>query len=125
MTLKFRNIYAVDDLLNGSFQSSNSFVVISVHISFNVTSQNESHFFQIRRVRWSSELLSSGLLVPQYQNAAAKVLLDIKHFLDAMDARSVLHELHLIEIMVTLVNGDESIFQNFHISFSSHLVDNG
>lgn len=38
--LKCPNIYVDNDFLNGSFQLNNGFVVISVHIAFNIASQN-------------------------------------------------------------------------------------
>lgn len=49
---------------------------------------------------------------------------DIKHFLSMMGSNSVLHEPHLVEIMVTLDNGGETIFPNFHIFFNIYCAVN-
>lgn len=72
-----------------------------------------------------SEFHSSGILVPQNQNTASKVLLqDIKHFIGSMMSSSVLHETRLFEIRVTFYNRDEIIFKNIGVSFSSHRTIN-
>lgn len=77
------------------------------------------------RTFYLSEFHSSGILVPQNQNTASKVLLqDIKHFIGSMRPSSVLHETRLVEIRVTFYNRDEIIFKNLGVSFSSHRTIN-
>ena len=56
----------------------------------------------------------------QHYNEIPKLLLQkIKYSPTSMGLSSVLHEPHLVEISASLDNGDEIIFQNLQIPFSS------